>query len=98
MITTTDLQQLLSNKTWRAEFMAVDDGSLRAFLQDLDSGDCGLLAIEPVQLALPDERALEYSWQDVKAELGPPPDEQLYNIVTRVGPDYERGEVPFLFD
>lgn len=97
-MTTKDLQQLLSNKTWRAEFMACDDGQLRIFLQDLDSGDCGLLAIEPVQLALPDERALEYSWQDVRAELGPPPDEQLYDIATRVEPDFPKGSVPFLFD
>lgn len=76
---TDELNRLLKSKTWRAEFMACDDNKLRIFLQDLDSGDCGLLAIEPVQLALPDERALEYSWQDISAELGPPPSEQLKN-------------------
>lgn len=96
-MSTDELQQLLDGKTLRAEF-TITDTSVRIFLQDPDTGDCGVLAIEPIQLALPDERALEYSWQDVRAELGPPPDEQLYDIATRVGLDYERGEVPFLFD
>lgn len=96
---TDELNRLLKSKTWRAEFMACDDNKLRIFLQDLESGDCGLLAIEPVQLALPDERALEYSWQDVRAELGPPPAECLIaDLKTNIAPAYERGEVPFLFD
>lgn len=94
-MTTTDLQQLLADKSWRAEFEVSDTG-LRIFLQDPDSGDCGVLAVEPVQLALPDERALDYSWQDVRAELGPP--EYLYDIATRVEPDFPKGSVPFLFD
>lgn len=98
MTTTTDLQQLLADKSWRAEFEVSDTG-LRIFLQDLDTGDSGLLAVEPVQLALPDERALEYSYQDTTLELGPPPEECLIlDLKTKVGPDYERGEVPFLFD
>lgn len=94
---TDELGQLLQSKSWRAEF-TVTDSSLRIFLQDLETGDCGVLAVEPVQLALPDERALEYSWQDVRAELGPPPDEQLYDITTRLEPDFPKGSVPFLFD
>lgn len=98
-MTTSDLHQLLTKHAWRAEFMVVQDGSLCIFLQDLESGDCGLLAVEPVQLALPDERAFEYSYQDVRVELGPPPEECLIaDLKTRVGPDYERGDVPFLFD
>lgn len=97
-MTTTDLQQLLASKSWRAEF-TVNDSSLRIFLQDLDSGNCSVLAIEPVQLALPDERTLEYSWQDIRAELGPPPDECLIaNLKTNIAPAYEKGEIPFMFD
>lgn len=97
-MTTNDLQQLLADKSWRAEFTITDHG-LRIFLQDTNSGDCGLLAIEPVQLALPDERALEYSWQDVRAELGPPPEECLIaDLKTKTGPDFEPGEIPFLFN
>lgn len=95
---TDEVEALLGGKSWRAEF-TITDHSLRIFLQDLDSGDCGLLAVEPVQLALPDERAFEYSWQDIALELGPPPEECLIlDLKTRVGPDYERHEVPFLFD
>lgn len=92
---TEELESLLRSKSWRAEF-EINDTGLRVFLQDPDTGECGVLAIEPVQLALPDERALEYSWQDVRAELGP--SEHLYDIATRIEPDFPKGSVPFLFD
>lgn len=94
-----ELRQQLESKTWRAEFIACDDGSLRIFLQDLGSGECGLLAVEAEMLVLPDEARLAYSYQDVTAELGPPPEECLItDLKTKTGPDYERGEIPFLFD
>ena len=94
-MTTEELENLLQSKSWRAEFEVTDHG-LRIFLQDLDSGDCGLLAVEPVQLALPDERALEYSWQDINAELGPPPTECLIsNLKTNIDRDFPEGMLPF---
>lgn len=97
-MTTTDLQQLLQSRTFRAEFLACDDNKLRIFLQDLETGECGLLAIEPSVLVLPDEAVLNYSYQDVRAELGPPPEECLIlDLKTKVGPDFEKGEMPPLF-
>lgn len=96
---TDNLNQLLQSKSWRAEFIACDDNKLRIFLQDLDSGDCGLLAIEPSVLVLPDEAVLDYSYQDMSAELGLPPEECLIaDLKTNVAPDFEKGSVPFLFD
>ena len=96
---TEDLQQLLESRTFRAEFMACDDHKLRIFLQDLDSGQVGELAVEAVQLALPDERSLVYSYQDISAELGPPPEECLIlDLKTRTDYDFPKGSVPFLFD
>lgn len=92
-----DLNHLLQLKSWRAEF-TISDTTLRIFLQDPETGDCGVLAVEPVQLALPDERALEYSWQDISAELGPPPDECLIaDLKTNTEPDFQAGDTPFLF-
>lgn len=98
-MTTTELQQLLANKTWRAELSELTDTTFRLFLQDLDSGECGMLAIEAEQLVLPDESGLVYSWQSISTELGPPPEECLIaDLKTKVSPDYDRGEVLFLFD
>lgn len=96
-MTTEELQQLLADRSWRAEF-EISDSGLRVFLQDPDTGDCGVLAVEPVELAVPLELALAYSYQDISLELGPPPEECLIlDLKTRVGPDFEKGEVPFLF-
>lgn len=94
-MTTKDLTQLLANKTWRAEFTITSDNTLTLFLQDLDSGDCGLLSVGPQQLALPDECVLAYSYEELDAGLGVP--EHLYDIATKVGPDFEKGEMPGLF-
>lgn len=97
-MTTEELEHLLQSTTWRAEFMACDDGQLRIFLQDLETGECGLLAIEPSVLVLPDEAVLNYSYQDVSAELEPPPEECLIlDLKTKTGPDFEKGEMPPLF-
>lgn len=99
-MTTTDLHQLLTKHTWRAEFMACDDGQLRIFLQDMDAPErVGVLAVEPSVLVLPDEAVLNYSYQDVSAELEPPPEECLIlDLKTRTEPDFPKGSVPFLFD
>lgn len=93
-MTTEDLQRLLTSKSFRLEVIELTDTTLRLFLQDED-GNCALLAIEPRVLVLPDESVLDYSWQDVSAELGVP--EHLYDLATRVGPDFEKGEMPSLF-
>lgn len=92
-----EIQELLTSHTWRAEFMACDDGSLRIFLQDLAHPEqVGVLAVEPQMLVLPDEARLAYSYQDIGLELGPPPEECLIlDLKTKVGPDYEPGELPF---
>lgn len=97
-MTTEDLKQFLEPRTFRAE-LELSDMGLRVFLQDLATGECGVLAVEPVQLALPDERALAYSYQDISAELGPPPPECLIlDLKTKVGPDFEKSEMPSLFN
>lgn len=96
-MTTEDLKQLLEAKTFRAEFEISDHG-LRVFLQD-ENGNCGLLVVEPRQYVLPDEALLDYSYQNITAELEPPPQECLIaDLKTKTGPDFEPGEVPFLFN
>lgn len=96
-MTTDDLKQLLESKTFRAEF-TVSDYGLRIFLQDLDSGQVGELAVEARQYILPDETLLDYSYQDMSAEPGLPPEECLItDLKTKVGPDFDKGEMPPLF-
>ena len=100
-MTTEDLQQLIQNKTIIDFETGEQDFAhgLRLVLRDLETGQMGLLAIEPRQLVLPDEVILDYSYQDLSAELGPPPEECLIaDLKTKTGPDFEPGEVPFLFD
>lgn len=95
-----DLKQLLSGKQiidLQTEDQDFEHG-LRLVLRDIESGDLGLLAIEPMQLVLPDEIVLDYSYQDLSLELGPPPPEcVIVDLKTNVAPAYEKGEVPFLF-
>lgn len=97
-MTIDDLKQLLANKTI-LDFETGDqdfEHGLRIVLQDTETGALGLLAIEPQQLALPDECVLAYSYQELDAGLGVP--EHLYDIQTKIGPDFEKGEIPFLFN
>lgn len=100
-MTNDDLKQLIANKTI-LDFETGDqdfDHGLRLVLRDNQTGAIGLLAIEPL-LMYPDESecVLKYSYQDMEAELGPPPEECLIlNLKTKVGPDFEKGEIPFLF-
>lgn len=90
-----DLKTLLESKSWRTE-LEITGSTLRLFLQDLDSGECGVLAVEAVQLALPDEQALEYSWQAINPELGPPPEECLIvDLKTKIERDFPPDQLPF---
>lgn len=95
------LKQLIRNKQiidFETSVQDFDHG-LRLVLRDFETGEMGILAVEPVQVALPDEWVLDYSYQAISEELGPPLEECLItDLKTKVGPDYERGEVPFLFD
>lgn len=75
------------------------DHGLRLVLRDMDTGEMGVLAVEPCQVVLPEEWVLDYSYHAIGEELGAPPEECLIaDLKTKTGPDYERGEVPFLFD
>lgn len=97
---TTDLKALLSgNKT--VEFIDGDQDSaygLRLLVIDNETNEVGELAIEVAELAVEPEHILDYSYQ----RISEPPithfDECDYHIATRVGPDYDRSNVPFLKD
>lgn len=92
----TELKALLSNRTI-VDFETDDQDfahGLRVVLMDVEGGEIGLLVIEPRILVLPDEVVLDYSYQVIDSRLGPP--EQLYDIATKVNPDYDASDVPFL--
>lgn len=95
------LKRLIKNKAiidFQTEDQDFDHG-LRLVLRDFETGEMGILAVEPVQVALPDEWVLDYSYQAISEEVGPPFEETLIlDLKTKIGPDYDRGEVPFLFD
>lgn len=95
------LKQLIRNKQI-IDFETSDqdfDHGLRLVLRDFETGEMGILAVEPVQVALPEEAVLDYSYQAISKEVGPVFEECLIlDLKTRTEPDYERGEVPFLFD
>lgn len=71
--------------------------SLRLVLRDMETGQMGLLAVEPGTMILPDEVVLDYSYQVLQSPFGIPPEECLIaDLRTRVGPDYDPSDVPFL--
>lgn len=97
---TDDLKALIRDKqvidfeTSEQDF----EHELRLTLRDMESGELGVLAVIARELALPEETVLDYSYRAVVSPFGPPPEECLINdLRTRTGPDYERGEIPFLF-
>lgn len=67
---------------------------LRLVLRDMETGEMGLLAVEPAVLTMPDETLLDYSYQVIRDSEHP---EHGYDILTRLEPDYEKGETPSLF-
>lgn len=88
-------KQIIDFETGDQDF----EHGLRLMFRDVETGALGLLCVEPRVLILPDEVVLDYSWQDISTELGPPPEECLIaDLKTNIAPAYEKGEVPFLFD
>lgn len=69
---------------------------LRLVLADMESGEVGLLAIEPRTLVLPDETVLDYSYQVLQSPFGAPPEECLIaDLRTRVERDFPPDQLPF---
>lgn len=95
------LKQLIKNKAivdFETEDQDFDHG-LRLVLRDFETGEIGVLAVEVCHVALPEEKVLDYSYHAISEEIGPVFEECLIlDLKTRLNPDYERGEVPFLFD
>lgn len=69
---------------------------LRLLIIDNETHEVGELAIEPRVLVLPDEAILDYSYQAINYDAGRP--EHGYDVLTRIGPDYDASNVPFLKD
>lgn len=79
---TEDLKTLLKSKQI-VDFDSTEQDfghGLRLVLRDLETGEMGLLAVEPTALILPDEIALDYSYQTIEA-AGPVFDECAYSLV-----------------
>lgn len=99
-MTTPELKTLLDGKS--LELVNDDQDAahgLRLLVTDADTGEVGLLAIEPRTMVLPDEVVLDYSYQVLQSPFGTPPEECLIaDFRTKIEPDYDRGTVPFLFD
>lgn len=95
---TTELKTLLDGKS--LELINDDQDAahvLRLLVTDAGTGQVGLLAIEPRAMVLPDEVVLDYSYQVLQSAFGTPPEECLIaDLQTRIGPDYDPSDVPFL--
>lgn len=71
---------------------------LKLVLRDTETGELGLLAVEPDFVVLPEESLLFYSYQLINQHLPEPPIECLIlDLKTRLEPDFEKGETPSLF-
>jgi hypothetical protein len=89
-MTTEQVQALIAGKVIM-DFETGDQDfahGLRLVLQDTETGEMGVLAVEP------SGELLEYSYQVIDAPVASP--EHLYNIATRTGPDFDKHEIPFL--
>ena len=78
---TEDFKALLKYKQV-LDFDSTDqdfEHGLRLVLRDLKTGELGLLAVEPTALILPDEIALDYSYQVIEA-TGPMFEECVYSL------------------
>lgn len=80
-MSTDDLKQLVRNKT--VIDFANDDQDfahgLRLVLRNNETGEMGVLAVEPDSVVLPEENLLFYSYQGIETTL-PPPTEGLYDF------------------
>lgn len=68
---------------------------LRLVLRDVETGELGVLTVEPCQLVLPDEVVLDYDYREITDRLAPSP-EHFYQIDTLGRPNDARSNVPFL--
>lgn len=95
------LKQLIRNRQiidFETSVQDFDHG-LRLVLRDFETGEMGVLAVEVCHVALPEEKVLDYSYHAISEEVGPVFEECLVaDLKTKTGPDYDRGEIPFLFD
>lgn len=89
---TADLKALLRDRVIIDFDSAEQDfeHGLRLTLQDVETGELGILAIEPCPLALPDEVVLNYSYQVIQ-DRGPVFVECLYDFSVAKVPDRPQG-------
>jgi hypothetical protein len=95
-MTNEDLKQLLANKTI-LDFQTDDQDfqhGLRLVLVDKETGEMGVLAVEPVTLAFEDKPVLWYSYEEFDEGRFAPSPEHWYSIDT-LGRD-DKSNVPFL--
>lgn len=98
-ITDTELKSLIHDK----QLVDFESGNqdfrhgLRLILRDVETGELGLLAVEP--FSRPDEEGelLAYSYQSIESELRPYPECLIENFRTKVEADFEKGEIPWMF-
>jgi hypothetical protein len=99
-MTTDHLKQLLKSKTI-IDFANEDqdfDHGLRLVLRDTETGELGLLAVEPWGDPFEGETKLDYSYQQLETLFGTPPVECLIlDLKTRTEPDFAAGTTPTLF-
>jgi hypothetical protein len=95
-MTNETLKQLLHNKTI-LDFQTDDQDfahGLRLVLQDRETGELGLLAVEPKILEFDDEAVLWYSYEELHEPRDLPSPEHFYQLDT-LGRD-DKSNVPFL--
>lgn len=94
---TEELKLLLTNKS--LELINDDQDAahgLRLLVTDAETGEVGLLAIEPCELVLPDEVVLSYLYQMLQSPFSTPPEECLIaDLQTRVERDFPPDQLPF---
>ncbi len=99
-MSTDELKRLLQSKTI-IDFADEDQDfahGLRLVLQDTETGEVGLLAVEPWGDPFENRVQLDYSYQQLETPFGTPPVECFINdLRTRLEPDVAIDEMPMLF-
>lgn len=71
---------------------------LRLMFRDLETGELGVLAVNPFGDPFEEECRLSYSYTPTETAFGTPPLECFIDdLKTRLEPDFEKGETPSLF-
>lgn len=81
-MTTDQIKELIRDKQI-IDFQTDDQDfahGLRLVLRDIETGEMGLLAVEPCELTMPDEIVLDYSYQVLSKPDTPHFDECDYNF------------------